>query len=260
MLRAAVDAGEVSLPLSSAHYMETHTRREWESRRDLATTMLALSRLHTIAPPDGVVPAEVDRALRERYGRPATVRPLRPFGVVGASHAFAREIPQYRVPDDLADMVADRWNFERRATELQETILLTGRPPEFEARMPDFKPLAHLKVGERYARDKEALRQLRRAERWHKGERADRVAIAQALTDHWEVINDAFQRAGISADALARMMRTPPAFDPPSAICVDERGEQVAYYGNDLVENASSARSTSVSGGLELPAFKGVAS
>ena len=216
VLRAAVDAGEVSLPLSSAHYMETHTRREWESRRDLATTMLALSRLHTIAPPDSVVPAEVDRALRDRYGRPATVRPLRPFGV-GASHAFALEIPQYRVPEDLADMVADRWNFERRASELQEALLLTGLPPESEARMPEFEPLAHLKVGERYACDKEALRQLRKAGGWHKGERADRVAKAQALTDHWEVINDAFQRAGIRAEVL--LAEGPAGMDASSGGC-----------------------------------------
>ena len=46
------------------------------------------------------------------------------------------------------------------------------------------------------------MRELRKAEGWHKGERADRVAKAQALTDHWEVINDAFQRPGISAEVL----------------------------------------------------------
>jgi hypothetical protein len=99
-------------------------------------------------------------------------------------------------------MVADRWNFERRANELQEALLLTGPPPEFEARMSEFEPLAHLKVGERYARDKQALRQLRKAEGWHKGERADRVAMTRALTDHLEVINDAFERAGIRSGVL----------------------------------------------------------
>ncbi len=201
LLRAAVDASEVSLPLSSVHYMETNTRRHWESRRDLGVTMLALSRLHTIAPPDAVVPAEIDRALRERYGRPASVRPLRPFGR-GASHAFAREIPRYRIPEDLVDMVADRWDFERQANQLQEALFLTGAPPAFEKRMPDFDPLAHLQVGERYARDKEALRELRQAGNWHRGEGADRLAKAQALTDHLEVINDALERAGISADLL----------------------------------------------------------
>lgn len=201
VLRAAVDANAVSLPLSSVHYIETNVRRHWESRRDLAKTMLALSRTHTIAPPDGLVPAEVDRALRQRYGHPTSIRPLRPFGV-GASHAFAREIPRYRVPEDLVDVVADKWNFERRANELQEALLLAGPSPEFEGQMPGFEPLSHLKVGERYARDKEALRELRKAENWHKGERADRVAKAQALTDHLEVINDALERAGISADVL----------------------------------------------------------
>ncbi|MEA2496156.1 MAG: hypothetical protein QOJ29_4067, partial [Thermoleophilaceae bacterium] len=201
LLEAGTEAGHVSLPLSSAHYMETQARRHWESRRDLAATMVALSSLQTIAPLDGILPAEVDRALLQRYGQPAFPRPLLPFGS-GASHAFARDIPRYRIPGNLAGLVANAWEFERSANKLQEAILLAGLPPDLESRIPDFEPLAHLKVGENYAAGKEELRARRVAENWNKGERADRIAKAQAFSDHLEVLDEAFRRAGLQLDRL----------------------------------------------------------
>ncbi len=201
LLRAAVSAGSISLPLSSAHYIETHNRRHWESRRDLAATMVDFSRMHTIAPPDALVPGQVDRALDQFFDTRATPRPLRPFGT-GASHAFNRDIPSYRVPEPLVPLVADRWGFERGANQLRELVLLAGLPPEDEAKIADYKPLSHLQVGEQYARDKQALRETRAAASWHKGERAKRVAKAQAFTDHLEVINEALELAGLSADVL----------------------------------------------------------
>lgn len=201
LLRAAVAAGAVSLPLSSAHYIETNNRRHWESRRDLAATMVEFSRMHTVAPPDALVPAEVDRALSQFFDSRATPRPLRPFGT-GASHAFHRDIPTYRVPEPLVSLVADRRGFERSASQVLELVLLAGLPPEGEAKIPDYNPLSHLQVGEQYARDKQALRETREAADWHKGERAERVAKAQAFTDHQEVINEALELAGLSADVL----------------------------------------------------------
>jgi hypothetical protein len=50
VLEAGVESGELSLPLSSAHYMETQNRRQWRSRRQLGETMLAFSKLQTVAP------------------------------------------------------------------------------------------------------------------------------------------------------------------------------------------------------------------
>jgi hypothetical protein len=201
VLQAGVGMGEMSVPLSSAHYMETHTRRHWESRFALATTMLKLSRRHTVAPTAGVIPPEIDHALQKRYGRPATLRPLQPFGV-GVAHALGREVRPYRIPDDLAPLVENRWGFERQANELQEAMLLTGLPPGMEAQLPDFDPLGHLKFGEQYAREKEALRRLQKEHKWHKGERAKRVARAQVLTDHLEPIEEACGRAGIDSGVL----------------------------------------------------------
>lgn len=206
LLRAGVEAGDLSLPLSSAHYMETNTRRHWESRRDLAATMAALSRMHTIAPAQSVVPPELDRALQQFFGRPSAAWPLQPFGL-GVSHAFAQEIGKYRIPDGLVPLVTDRWGFERNAKQLIEVMLLAGPPPELEAQMPEFKPLSHLEPAEQYARDKEKLRERRVAAGWNKGERAGRLARAEAFSDHMDVINEALERAAVGGDALIALGR-----------------------------------------------------
>lgn len=202
LLEAGVESGELSLPLSSAHYMETQNRRQWRSRRQLAETMLAFSKLQTIAPQDALLPAELDIALASLFGVPAAARPLRVFGV-GASHAFDMEIGPYRIPEEQRGRVADPVGYERHANRLLERQVLIGPSPEMErAGIPDFEPLSHLEVGERYAKAKEELRQVRKAEGWNSGERAPRVARAQAITDNLPPIEEAMSRAGLSIDVL----------------------------------------------------------
>lgn len=202
LLRAGVDAGHVSLPLSSAHYMETQNRRDWRSRRQLGETMIAFSELHTIAPQDALLPTELDIALREMFGAPPTPRGARVFGV-GASHAFDMPIPPYRIPDELRNRVADPVGFERQANEHLEKHLLIGPSPQHEeAGIPDYEPLSHLEVGERYADAKQNLREMRKAQGWNRGERSERVARAQALTDHLRPIEEAMSRAGLGIDEL----------------------------------------------------------
>ncbi len=200
-LRAAVESQQVSLPLSSAHYMETANRRHWESRRDLGVTMASLSRFHAIAPVDAVVPPEIDRALQRFFDPSLPTRALQPFGV-GVAHAFNKPVAPYRLPDHLRDRVDDPEAFERAANQYQELALLIGPSPEDEEELEGYHPLAHLSVGESYAEAKEQLRALRQPEGWHKGERASRVAAASAFADHLDPINDAFERAGLPAGLL----------------------------------------------------------
>lgn len=181
--------------------METHNRRRWESRRDLAELMLELSRSHTIAPLSALLPGEIDAALRAQFGRPAITREVRPFGA-GASHAFNMEFPPYKIPEELRHLAADPHDFERKANELQEIVLFKGLGPKEEAEIPNYDPLSHIGVGERGAKDKEALREIRKAAGWDKGEKAKRLAKAQTLTEYLEPTNEALARAGLSADAL----------------------------------------------------------
>lgn len=81
-------------------------------------------------------------------------------------------------------------------------MLLAGPTPAEEAEVPDFKPLAHLAVAEEYARDKEELRRRRREAGWGSGERSQRLAAAQAFTDHIDGINEALDLARVSADVI----------------------------------------------------------
>ncbi|MGN6664029.1 MAG: hypothetical protein ACTHK6_07505 [Solirubrobacterales bacterium] len=202
VLEEGVNAGHVSIPLSSAHYMETQNRRDWRSRRQLAETMIAFSKLQTVAPPDAILPAEIDVALKSLFGVLRRPRELRVFGV-GVSHAFNMPVDPYRIPEELRGNVSDPDDFERRANEFQERYLLIGPSPEMEEEgIPDYDPFAHLQVGERYAKAKEKLRDLRKGDGWHKGERSQRIAMAQALTDNLPQIEEAMSRAGLQIDLL----------------------------------------------------------
>jgi len=199
LLGAMVEAGDVSLPLSAAHYMEIHNRRNYRSRAELATTMLALSRMHTIAPSSSLLPGELDGAFRSIFGRPQTTRELKPFGQ-GVSHAFGFPVP---IDPTVAEIVARRPDLvgaERGLAEFSEMVLLAGLPPEEEVNIPDYQPLSHLEVAERNAEAKQALRKVRREGGWNKGEKAERVARAQALTEYLEPIHEALARAGIPFD------------------------------------------------------------
>lgn len=203
LLEEGVRRGEVSLPLSSAHYMELSHRRNWRSRRQLGETMLAFSELHTIAPQEKLLPGEIDGAIQSCFGAVTTrPRPVRPFGQ-GASHAFGFEIGPYHLPAELHPHVRDVAAFERKANDMLEQHLLVGPTPEQEEDgIPGYEPFAHLEIGERYAEAREDLRDLRKAHGWHKGERAQRVAMAQALTDCQVPIEEAMSRAGVPFDAL----------------------------------------------------------
>jgi hypothetical protein len=203
ILAAGVASDDLSLPLSSAHYMETQNRRDWNSRRRLGQTMLAFSKLQTVAPADALLLAELDRAIVSLYGASSQPpRPLRVFGS-GVAHAFAEDFEPWRVPDEQRASIADPGALERQANDLLQRAALLGPTSGMEAAgIPDFDPFSHLEVGERYAEAKEKLRAIRVAERWNSGERSMRVARAQAITDHQEPIEGAMRRAGFSIDVL----------------------------------------------------------
>jgi hypothetical protein len=199
VLRAGVSTGEVSLPLSSSHYMETAHRRSWRSRRELGATMIEFSRMHSIAAQTDLLPGEIDAALKVIFERPLTPREVKPFGY-GASHAFGEQLGPYVIPDGLRGTVEDPRDFERRANELLERYLLVGPKPDEEPELENYDPMAHLEIGERYAVEKEKLRSRLRDGDWHKGERGERVAKAIAISDHLPLIDDALKRAGIPED------------------------------------------------------------
>lgn len=145
--RAGVDHGLVSFPLSLTHYMEVTHRQNWPSRHRLAATMAELSRFHAIAPQEHVVPAELERALHKRFGRPLTPRSLQVFGV-GIKHAFGYDDLTFKLPDDVLLDPADRLLFEQAVAKQFELEMLRG--PAADTPLPWLDTTAHRHVGVNY--------------------------------------------------------------------------------------------------------------
>lgn len=241
VLRAGVGQGLISLPLSSVHYMETANRRDWESRVQLAATMAALSRYHTIAPASVLIPPELDRAL-VMFGSRVPPRPLQPFGY-GVAHAFREQLPPYRAPTEIELPPGVRWQIEQSASALREWALLAGPPPAMEKELEGYDPKAHLPVAMTYAQRQEQLRALRVSEGWHRGERAERVFKAEALADNVEVMNEALERARISAaviydagrDGMSKLLEATPTLHALSELRrLRSTASQKQWEPNDL--------------------------
>lgn len=200
---AGVDSGRLSFPLSAAHYMETAHRRDWRSRRDLALTMALLSRFETIAPRSELLPTEFDDALRATFGLPRVSRRTVVFGI-GNRHAFGVGLESGCT---FSDVIADSSvpsGMRLSGGALLEWELLVGPPPELEATMPDYDPLRHREVGEKFAAEQEEIRK-RRLGGWNRGERADRVAKAEALAEYADQLYEAIRCAGLPRDALSSL-------------------------------------------------------
>lgn len=201
---AGVERGRASFPLSCIHYIEIAFRR-WDTRQELARTMAALSRYHTIAPFSVLVHPEIDRALRAILGKPEIPREARVFGV-GVGHAFNQEVRAFRVPDDLDVDSEYRGTFNRFAAEQTEWAMLAGLPPESGIDETALDA-AQREVGERLAREQEQSRMKRRDANWHKGERAERLSKVTALTNWKDEIEEALTRARLNWGQLLALGR-----------------------------------------------------
>src|SRR3989442_3993285 len=126
--RFGVENSLASFPLSSVHYIETLKRKDADSRRRLAAVMRELSRYRSIAPARPVLRAEIDAALHSRYGKPATPRPLRLFGV-GVWFAMGVEKAQYALPSGLVLPPGERSRLEAVVNELLQWAALAGPGP-----------------------------------------------------------------------------------------------------------------------------------
>src|ERR1700683_1685682 len=128
VIGAAVDHGYASFPLSAGHVFETWKAASARRRHDLAPVMAAISKTHTIAAPSSLLPGELDRALQRRFGRPALLLPLQPFGW-GLSHSFGQPLPQLSEETRAAIRAHDPSLAEQEITAWLELALLAG-PPE----------------------------------------------------------------------------------------------------------------------------------
>jgi hypothetical protein len=189
--QAGVDAGLVSFPLSSAHYKEIARRRDWHSRYRLAEVMGALSGFHAIASLIEIVPAELDRALHARFGRPLELLPLRPFGF-GVGFAFGDPDLRYKAPEWLPE-ATNRHELETVLQVPFEEAMLRG-PAEDEPQ--DFP--AHIAIHDGYAKGQNERGELLRTWGFDKGDKLERATLGKVWVDILEPFNEALRRARVS--------------------------------------------------------------
>jgi len=193
--RAAVSDGIVSFPLSEVHYMEVYRRRDWKSRHRLADLMAELSRFDTIAPPQAVVPAEIDRALAVSFPDKTTPppRPLKIFGS-GLRHAAGDESMRFQIePAEIPDE-ATRRAFEAALSEEWELAMLRG--PAVDTALPT-PPVEYA-----YQQSEETLSKRLEQDQRGRGDRLRTAMIALGLVDIQEPLVEALRRAGIALEDL----------------------------------------------------------
>ncbi len=244
--RACIELGTVSFPLDAGRYMETSKRGDWQSRQDLVAVMAELSRFHAIAPPRVVVPAEIDAALRARFGVPAVPRTAQVFGV-GVGHAFGGGIDtsgRLQLPDGIElppGALAAANAFVQQALELG---LLLGPPPSMHRCDEQRALLDRMTQDKDFATARAALAGRLTEHGWDKKGRLDQAMLPNELVDILEPVNAALVLAGLDPsrfpealgrDGLTAFLRDLPTRAVTFDLLRDKHAqEQQKWERNDL--------------------------
>ncbi len=197
--RHGARAGLAAFPLSGVHYMETLRTRSARRRHDVGGLMNELSRGLTMASSPDVLPGEIDRALRARWGRPMDLREVPIFGA-GPWHAFNEAPQRFHVPDQWPVDEETRDRLEERFTWLLERHLLVGPGEDFPHAGID--PQADGPLREQHAQRERELGTLIRG--LGRGGRDFRDAWqARSILELLDPITEALLRAGLSPELFA---------------------------------------------------------
>ncbi len=205
LLSEAVDRGWVSLPLSMQHVMELQHRGDWQSRLDLAGTMVQLSRWHAITRDRNLVAAEIDRMLHGAFGVPTVPRKAQVFGV-GMDHLMGIELIEYEPPAHLPLTPEHRRMFKRFGEDLKQALLLTGLPPGVKA-PPGYDPKQSRRVAEEFATQQEELRNIRRPHGYHRGDPGRRATSVDVFAEFERSFTDALRLAGLDWSHIYNLKR-----------------------------------------------------
>lgn len=237
-VKRSVADGTASFPLSTAHVFETWKQHSAKKRQPLAQTMMEISRNDAIAPPQKLVPAEIDQALHRRFGRPDPPADVEPFGI-GLAHLSGGLAPD---PDpELVHHLRQAHPDldDARAIDRIDALLLAGPEedlPTAELRQPP------LQFAEDFADAQTELQGRFKQEGTHKDE-IRRAVAASMLLDIKEPLDAALGRATVTLDeftGLGRQGLTEFMFDLPSRAALLElmwrqHGDlQTKWKGNDL--------------------------
>jgi hypothetical protein len=162
--------------------------------------MLTISKNHAIAPQWELVPGEIDRALRRRFGRPINCLPVRPFGK-GIKHRSGVYAPP--IPEGLrARVLASEPSLSQsELSDAIDLVLLAGPPEDLPiagVALPPVKPAQDFARQQNeqvqrfidYAADKDMRR---------------RGIAARELIDMQEALEGGLARASVSWHALMEL-------------------------------------------------------
>jgi hypothetical protein len=198
--RHGARAGLARFPLSSTHYMELARARFGRTRGEVGGIMNELSRQETICASTDLLPGEIDRACRDRWGRPTVMRERAVFGH-GAAHAF-NALPEVRFhsPPELDVDDEARLRIEQHYTAEMEKALVTG--PTSDWPFEGMDPVAqHDPMRERHAREEREVGELIRSA-GYKGAKFHDAWTARMVSELLDPINEAMLRAGLDPELL----------------------------------------------------------
>ncbi len=238
-LKQAVDEGRARFPLSAAHYYETGKQRVRKRRMELATTMVRLAGTLRIAPPDTIVPWEIQRALVEVFDLPLSVPDLELFGS-GAAHAFSAPTLRYTAPAEWEGIqLPPEWQdeLERRTGPAFEAMLLASVVPEglpYPMRIVfhDFKNL----TDERFVHGQQDVAETLKK---HGRHRLEDLMLATAYTDIRVPVAEASYRLRLNPEQVGDRWRQILEAIPSRWVRMKLRhhrqaNPQEAWHGHDL--------------------------
>jgi hypothetical protein len=195
--QAAVADHRAVFPLSSTHYMETSVRQDDASRARLVEVMEALSWFTAMGSQVDVVPVEIDRALRSRFGRPEQPRQLTLYGY-GAAHAFGEPSLAYEAPPDQPPVIRAQMEAVGRP-HLERELLRHG--------MKDPAALAqHRKVDLEFAQAQDDFSERLRQAGYGRGPRLQTAMVGAIMMEIVEPLQEAVERAGVDEELILEML------------------------------------------------------
>lgn len=193
----------VRFPLSSTHYIELARARSGRRRNDVGAVMNEFSRQETIAASTDLLPGEIDRACRDRWGLPTGLREVAVFGY-GAAHAF-NSLPEVRfhAPAELPVDDETRALIEEHYSREMEKALITG--PLADYPFDGIDPVAqHDGMRQRHAREEREVGETIRSLGF-RGERFRDAWTARMLAELIPPATEAMLRAGLSPALLTEL-------------------------------------------------------
>ncbi len=205
--QAAVASGTASFPLDIYRYLETARRADHRSRLDVADLMFELSKQHAMARPHALLPAEIDRALNRRFGRPKDPQPHPVFGT-GLRHITAGGVtlPSFdpsRLPDSGKKLSSTELiTVERLFNDLVERELLRMGPDT--SRAAGFDP-SSTDLAQRYVDYENSIAAAIR-DQGLSGALLDLAVRASDLGDIRPAVTEALERIGMTWDGFIESM------------------------------------------------------